>query len=271
MNEDVSYISAAEAAEMVGVTKETIRNLCKAGTLRYERRNQFFYPCRQDVELHFQSIKEIHEIERSIEDYKKEIEKIYAQIRETKTDLQARLEEMKLYPERIYYILQTGLATLQLYGRSLTDREWRMVEAVLKGEALQDVAHKEQISYNTARQIVEKTLRKLAFAVNRTKEQESLISEHEQTIQGLQGKLYTEGRTIYTPEQQEILKKRISDFDFPVRIWICLRAAEILTVGDLVKHHRSDLLEFRNFGKKSIVELDKFLEAHGLSWGMEIE
>ena len=105
MKEEINYISAAEAAEMVGVTKETIRNLCKAGTLRYERRNQFFYPCKQDVELHFQSIKEIHEIERSIEDYKKEIERIYAQIRETKTDLQARLEEMKLYPERIYYIL----------------------------------------------------------------------------------------------------------------------------------------------------------------------
>lgn len=50
----------------------------------------------------------------------------------------------------------------------------------------------------------------------------------------------------------------------------CLRYAEIETIRDLVTMHRADLLKYRNFGKKSLTELDEFLEDKGLAWGMDV-
>ena len=49
-----------------------------------------------------------------------------------------------------------------------------------------------------------------------------------------------------------------------------LEDAEVDTLGQLVKYHRSDLLKFRNFGKKSLTELDELLEKNGLAFGMDI-
>ena len=54
-----------------------------------------------------------------------------------------------------------------------------------------------------------------------------------------------------------------------VRALNCLKAAEVDTLGDLVKFQKSDLLKFRNFGKKSLTELDDLLEHHGLSFGTD--
>ena len=82
MAEQLTFIPASEAAEMVGVTAQTIRNLCKAKTLRYQMRTNLFYVCREDVEKYAQSISEVNEIERSVEDYKREINKAYEQLRD---------------------------------------------------------------------------------------------------------------------------------------------------------------------------------------------
>ena len=49
-----------------------------------------------------------------------------------------------------------------------------------------------------------------------------------------------------------------------------MKAAEVDTLGQLVKYHRNDLLKFRNFGKKSLTELDELLERNGLAFGMDI-
>ena len=54
-----------------------------------------------------------------------------------------------------------------------------------------------------------------------------------------------------------------------VRALNCLKAAEVETLGDLVKYQKNDLLKFRNFGKKSLTELDDLLEQHGLSFGTD--
>ena len=58
--------------------------------------------------------------------------------------------------------------------------------------------------------------------------------------------------------------------DLSVRALNCLKAAEVETLGQLVRYHRADLLKFRNFGKKSLTELDELLERNGLAFGMDI-
>ena len=69
---------------------------------------------------------------------------------------------------------------------------------------------------------------------------------------------------------RQLLNQRLQDMDLSVRALNCLRAAEVDTLGQLVKYHRSDLLKFRNFGKKSLTELDELLERNGLAFGMDI-
>ena len=66
------------------------------------------------------------------------------------------------------------------------------------------------------------------------------------------------------------LKTKLVDLDLSVRALNCLKAAEVDTLGDLVKYNKNDLLKFRNFGKKSLTELDELLEAMNLSFGMDV-
>ncbi|MFR9523093.1 MAG: DNA-directed RNA polymerase subunit alpha [Rikenellaceae bacterium] len=69
---------------------------------------------------------------------------------------------------------------------------------------------------------------------------------------------------------RQLLKTKLSDQDLSVRALNCLRAADVETVGDLVKLHRNDLLKFRNFGKKSLTELDELLDSLNLKFGMDV-
>jgi DNA-directed RNA polymerase subunit alpha len=69
---------------------------------------------------------------------------------------------------------------------------------------------------------------------------------------------------------RQLLKQRLVDMELSVRALNCLKAADIKTLGELVKLSRNDLLRFRNFGKKSLTELDELLDNHRLSFGMEV-
>ena len=68
----------------------------------------------------------------------------------------------------------------------------------------------------------------------------------------------------------QLLKTKLSDQDLSVRALNCLKAADVDTVGDLVKLNRNDLLKFRNFGKKSLTELDELLASLNLKFGMDV-
>lgn len=69
---------------------------------------------------------------------------------------------------------------------------------------------------------------------------------------------------------RQLLKSKLVDVDLSVRALNCLKSAEVETLGELVVFNRNDLLKFRNFGKKSLTELDELLANLGLSFGMDI-
>ena len=69
---------------------------------------------------------------------------------------------------------------------------------------------------------------------------------------------------------RQLLKTKLSDQDLSVRALNCLKAADVDTVGDLVRLNRNDLLKFRNFGKKSLTELDELLASLNLKFGMDV-
>ena len=69
---------------------------------------------------------------------------------------------------------------------------------------------------------------------------------------------------------RQLLKTKLIDMDLSVRALNCLKAAEVDTLGDLVSFNKSDLMKFRNFGKKSLTELEELVIAKGLNFGMEL-
>jgi DNA-directed RNA polymerase subunit alpha len=69
---------------------------------------------------------------------------------------------------------------------------------------------------------------------------------------------------------RQLLKTKLVDMDLSVRALNCLKAADVETLGDLVSFNKSDLLKFRNFGKKSLTELDDLVEGKGLTFGMNV-
>ena len=68
---------------------------------------------------------------------------------------------------------------------------------------------------------------------------------------------------------RQLLKTKLVDMDLSVRALNCLKAAEVETLGDLVSFNKADLMKFRNFGKKSLIELDELVVNKGLVFGMD--
>lgn len=73
--------------------------------------------------------------------------------------------------------------------------------------------------------------------------------------------------TLHT---RQLLKTKLIDLDLSVRALNCLKAAEVETLGDLVSYNKADLLKFRNFGKKSLIELENLVASKNLDFGMNI-
>ena len=69
---------------------------------------------------------------------------------------------------------------------------------------------------------------------------------------------------------RQMLKTKLTDMDLSVRALNCLKAAEVETLGELVAYNKSDLLKFRNFGKKSLTELENLVASKNLEFGMNI-
>ena len=72
-------------------------------------------------------------------------------------------------------------------------------------------------------------------------------------------------------QTRKLLKTPLTELDLSVRAYNCLRAADIKTLGDLVSFDVADMLKFRNFGKKSLSELEDLVRDKGLSFGMDVE
>jgi len=69
---------------------------------------------------------------------------------------------------------------------------------------------------------------------------------------------------------RQLLKTKLVDMDLSVRALNCLKAADVETLGDLVAFNKNDLLKFRNFGRKSLTELEELVRTKGLEFGMNV-
>ena len=96
-----------------------------------------------------------------------------------------------------------------------------------------------------------------------------LFSDDKITIENGEG-AEDEGFDEEILHMRQLLKTKLADMDLSVRALNCLKAANVETLGDLVQYNKTDLLKFRNFGKKSLTALDDLLESLNLTFGTDI-
>lgn len=96
-----------------------------------------------------------------------------------------------------------------------------------------------------------------------------LFSDEKITLD-TQEKSVTEEFDENTLHTRQVLKTKLVDMDLSVRALNCLKAADVETIGELVAFNKNDLLKFRNFGKKSLAELEELVKSKGLDFGMNV-
>ena len=96
-----------------------------------------------------------------------------------------------------------------------------------------------------------------------------LFSDEKITLETKE-KTPTEELDENTLHMRQLLSTKLVDMDLSVRALNCLKAADVETLGDLVSYNKADLLKFRNFGKKSLTELEELVRAKNLSFGMNV-
>ena len=97
-----------------------------------------------------------------------------------------------------------------------------------------------------------------------------LFSDERIAVEKIESIASDEGFDEEMLHTRQLLKTKLTDMNLSVRALNCLKSANVETVGELVQYNKSDLLKFRNFGKKSLTELDELLENLELSFGMDI-
>ena len=285
------FISTADAAKIAGVTSQTIRNLCKAGTLSYQMRSNLFYPNREEVERYAATIADIHPVTEDIEQYKHQLETERDRLKNELMTMQAKYRErmlnLDMFPRRIEAIRDTLLAVMEGVNRyvdfadcCVTPRELNAVWDALQGKTFEEISDKFHVTPQSARLIWAKGLRKFAHVKaafyhlnSQNDELRETLKEKNVEIANLKAQLNDKQIKVDedTQNMSRLLAARLDNFGLSARTMNCMKYAEIDTLRDLLKHFRTDLLKYRNFGKKSLCELDELLEDHGLRWGMDVD
>ena len=96
-----------------------------------------------------------------------------------------------------------------------------------------------------------------------------LISDENITFD-LPGKKQEDSVDEHVLHMRKILKTPLEDMDLSVRAYNCLKAAKINSLSELVSYDTNELLKFRNFGKKSLVEIEALINEKGMHFGMDL-
>lgn len=298
-------ISRQEAAEMLRVDPQTITNWCSKGVLRAKQVGKWMMVDRDTITKLFDSLQDLAESEKVIKELQ---EDNYAKMRELKQANEEWQKDIAFVngmekPSRLIRMIQSLIDSID--NEIMGERERNVLKEYLDGSEFEAIGDEYGITRERTRQIIEKGMRKLGSlepygdVLNRCNETQaenlmmrSLLKKQDAELAELREKLNikveqdehktAEEKAMGELSEQDkeilgLLNTRLVDLNLTVRSLNCLKAADLETFGDLVKCHKIDLLKQRNFGKKSLGELDDLLETmskiHGIKFyfGMDVE
>lgn len=280
----MARITRNKAAEILGVSRQTISNYIKEGILgSYVDEHGIMYVNSEDIEKYAQKYKMIAANENMIDEKLKEVEYRKRAINVELTELRNRATANGKLAANAVGMLFGVINTMSHLGvlPNLTYRESHILKDIINGMNYDELSLKYDLTPTRIRQIVDKTCNKLTYNENiaiadlsTNKALQYEVERLNKVIKSLQASYdeYRRGKgdkplcgAVLPPL---ILSRDINDCGFSVRILNMFRSYSIYTVGDLLRkfHGKSDLAKIRNLGNKSTLAILDFIEENNLSF-----
>lgn len=274
-------ITRREAADILGVTPQTIANLAERGALSNEKVGKWWYFSRSEVESLIPKSTGLREAEKAIAEVEADLQ---SELME-KTGIMAVRRSRKEFIDRIgsnsiWYRYKELFMTFfravdkARFFESISPREWAILDDIADLQPIAEIAQRLELTEERVRQIAEKALRRIiSFSTRIVPEIEALRQKSENDDSTI-----AELREMIAAAEEEIARykfaaaqcesqpdmPKITDIYLSVRTTNCLRAAGVEKLSDLSKFSKSDLMRFRNFGRKSYAEVLSIAERYGI-------
>jgi len=286
----MKLIQIGKAAEMTGLNRQTIRNWINKGILQTRRNGKTVYVNGDVLEKMATTIQEVEATRKALLEEKSRYEQERREYRELMDEMQDKRGISRYYKAATVAAVRSGffVAVLELmnaYGE-ITERDAAVLRCLLEGGSYTEVAGLYGISRERARQLAEKAIRR-SKCVEDIKYQIDKLHQKDAQILGLQqriAELLKEkdvGAETYAAEKLaedrtwQLFQEKLTHpkFGLSVRTLNVLYSSEanIETVGEMVTLCKSDFLKFRNFGRKSLMEIVDLAEKYGLQFGTDMK
>lgn len=279
----MKLIHITEAAERIGVSRQTLKNWCDNGTIPSHKMGKTEDSSRSvwvDCDTIDALADTMRDVERARDILKKEVEQYNSKVslfNEVSDNIRHDVLLIgkvgsAVRRKEFYLSIPRMLASIA----TITEREADIMYQVIDGRELALIAVDYGLTTTRVLQIFLKGCRKAAELKDIKSQLDELkrlmveVAELKTVIKNLSKDEHINLAQIDDSFRNKI-RRRLADCDLSNRTLGCLVGAGIYTVGDLCKSSKFDLLSIRNFGRKSMAELDDFLEEMGLDFGMDID
>ena len=281
----MKLINLMEASERIGVSRQTLSNWCKSGVLKAHKistKPNSIFVDEDTIDAMKDTMQDVEHTRLMLENERNEIQALYKEEHDVLRNLRDEVFMLKhcgkgLAPREFYVSVLAMMHDLGV----LNERETTIMRRLLNGDSIQEISEDYGLTNTRISQIFMHACRKTRN-VERIKKTLSAYDEAQKEldyfrakakldanyIKDLEGKLDIEcsPRQYASDREKEILTTRLVNCDLSIRTLSCLKRANIETIGDLLMYTKHDLLKFRNFGKKSLIEVDEMLESMCINW-----
>lgn len=292
-------ISRQEAAEILRVDPQTVSNWCEKGVLRAKQVGKWMMVDRDTITALFDSLEDLAASKGAIDQLQKENNEKLHELRRIHDEwmLDVAMVNGLEKPSRLIRMIETMIDSVG--DDIMSERERIVLKYYFDGSEFEAIGEEFGITRERTRQIIEKGMRKLGTLKPYGEvlaERDKMASDmqilaesckrQEAELKDLRNKLHieVERRTHMTADEKaideldekdrqilELLNTRVRDMCISVRAINCLLSLDIETFGDMVSHCKTDLLKARNFGKKTLTELDDMLDVLSIQYGVELK
>lgn len=257
----IKMISRVKAAESLQVSRQTVANWEKKGILHAVKIGGCYKYDKKEVDALLSGLTSIQEKENAVKKYEHELDIIITHLERVKEEV---LMEIGFWEGRGRNIKRLLLNIVECVYKK-RDGEWNdrnadiLYDYIKTGGNTEFVADFYGYSKQRILQIIDRFIRRARYYPHICD-----IYDYKEENEKLKEKVEFLKKHSHAPA---ILSTKLTDMDLTVRALHCLKAAKIETLGDLVLYKQHELLKFRNFGRKTLRELDDLVKSKGLQWG----
>lgn len=260
-----------DAAAYLGVDPQTITNWVNKGLLGgyNDKSSKRFWVNADDVKKYSEKYKMLSVSEDLLDREQKEL---LASERKVNAKMQMLMHDALNVSSFSYDKIGGSLCALLELTSQGGMREKKIMQAFFNGDKISNIAEELELSRERVRQIVVKAIRKFNYAIKELADLKQENNSLKEEIKNVKMQLIMqEGEEEEQSEDvpPSVFSIRLVNCNLPVRVLNVTKAADIDTIGDLVQYSKFEMVKFRNFGKKSLMQLDEFIHEMGLEWGMD--